>query len=119
MKNFNLLALFSILLIIQFSCTKKNATDFIDEVSSTDTVTYTGKIKSIIDVNCVSCHNENTANGGIRLHNYQEVKAVGESGSLYEVLITTDPVKKMPFGSSLPANEIEAIKMWIDQKYKE
>jgi hypothetical protein len=103
-----------------YSCIKKNESDFVEKsISATDTVTYTKNIEAIITSYCVNCHNDNTANGGIRLHNYQEVKKVGQSGLLYEVLVTNDPVKRMPPSGSLPASDVEAVRKWVKQGYIE
>lgn len=49
----------------------------------TTNITYTNTIKSIVDINCVGCHNAGNALGGVDLSTYSLVRLSGENGSLY------------------------------------
>ena len=48
-----------------------------DELCDSTDITYTETVFSILNENCISCHNEANPSGGINLSNYQNSKAVG------------------------------------------
>lgn len=81
----------------------------------TGNVTFSGKVKPILDLKCVGCHNNSIANGSVNLSTHAGVHAVALSGQLYGAISHTPGYSFMPKNSSqLPQCEIDAIKIWID-----
>lgn len=90
-----------------------------------DTIYYNRDIQPLLNTNCAysGCHDAATATDGVDLSDYNAVMNTADvnpfdaNGSdLYEVLIETDPDKRMPFNQPpLPAAQIERIRQWIVQ----
>jgi hypothetical protein len=78
-------------------------------------VTYSGKIRSILDGKCVGCHNPSLLNGGVNLANYSGVQTVALNGRLYGAVSHSPGFKPMPYNSNaLPQCEVDAIRIWIN-----
>jgi uncharacterized membrane protein len=110
MKNVNYLLL---LLVLLNSCAKEE-----DKKTTCDTtsVTYSSTIRSILNDNCMNCHNSGSALGGVVLETHAQVAAYSTSLNdvFYVSLTTATGAKKMPQGGSLPNCDIEKVKTWIE-----
>lgn len=77
-----------------------------------DAVTYNNTVKAILDNACVQCHNASNANGGVRLHNYANARAVADSGRMIARMTSTS--SPMPPSGNLPDPIIQDILDWIE-----
>jgi hypothetical protein len=91
-----------------------------------DTVYFENSILPIFQTNCAKsgCHDDITAQKGIRLNSYANIMASGEieagkpgEGDIVEKISETDPDKIMPPPPELALNatQIDLIKKWISQ----
>ena len=81
----------------------------------TTNVTFSGTIKSIIDINCKGCHSGANPNGGVSLTTYAEVATVAFSGQLTGVINGTSGFPKMPpSGPGLDNCQIDQIEKWVN-----
>ncbi|WP_299106044.1 hypothetical protein [uncultured Winogradskyella sp.] len=111
MKIKNLLYL---LLVISFyNCSYVNEDDLTENLSE-DLVNYEDNIKTIIDNNCIACHNNPPVNGApMSLTTYSNVKDAIENRSLINRISSTDLGFSMPFGGPrLPQNLIDLLLLW-------
>ncbi len=84
------------------------------EECDTTNVTYSVKIRSILDAKCVGCHNNTVASDGINLTNYTGVQTVALNGRLFGAVNHSPGFTAMPQGGAkLPDCEIAAIRIWI------
>lgn len=74
--------------------------------------TYVGKVKSIIDANCVSCHSPEWGQTPY-LQTYDEVKAAIVYGVLIEK-IEAPSGQGMPMDARMSQANIDAIKAWAN-----
>ncbi len=74
-------------------------------------------IRGLIEDKCFSCHQSSGVLWTLTIPGLTTagVLKIGkpDESSLYIRLISTDPTKRMPVGSSLPGDEIELIRSWI------
>jgi hypothetical protein len=91
-----------------------------------DTVYFQNTIFPLIQSNCAfsGCHGNGSARNGVDLSTYTSIINTADvrindplGSDLYEVLIETDPSKRMPPPprNALSASEIEMIRRWIEQ----
>ncbi|NVO19265.1 MAG: hypothetical protein HXX13_06160 [Bacteroidetes bacterium] len=84
-------------------------------------VNYSGTIRSILDNNCVSCHNTALASGNLSLLTYDEVKnATDPSSATFMNLldhIEGNGYSQMPQNGSLSTCNIAQIKKWINDGF--
>jgi hypothetical protein len=91
-----------------------------------DTAYFQTQVLPILISNCAKsgCHNEEDHKEGIVLNNYSNVMATGDidpgdpgNSEIYEVLIETDPDKRMPVppATQLTNEQINIIYKWIAQ----
>jgi hypothetical protein len=84
---------------------------------------FTNQIKAILEKNCISCHNQAKAKGGLDLTSHSGLMAGGESGHvidpvnpekslLLEVLGYEGDIQMPPRGK-LPDSAINSIRQWI------
>lgn len=104
-----------------------------DKVESCDpnTVYFEKDILPILTSNCAApgCHDAITAAEDIILNNYTNVVTTTEikiddpmKSEIYEVMIETDPKKRMPqpdSGLSMPQDQIDLVLKWIQQGAKD
>lgn len=112
-----LVALFG--LIFTIGCEKENEEDLTDDdvtACDTENVTFSGKVTDILEqYQCVGCHNSIAASGGVRLHDYTNVKVYVDNGSLLGSIRHDSGFKPMPQGSGkIPSCNIEQIEAWIN-----
>lgn len=88
-----------------FSIGCKKEGDRLQEIECDgSTRTYQDDIKTIIDANCVSCHNE--------YGDYVGVKNSVDNGSFEREVITN---QTMPRGGDLTPSELTKIRCWLEQ----
>lgn len=91
-----------------------------------DTVYFEMQILPILQSNCAmsGCHNAASAQDGVILTDYVNVMNTADvrpfdldGSDLYEVLVETDPDKKMPPSPNIPlsSDQISLIAQWINQ----
>ena len=91
-----------------------------DEECDTTNVTFAEQVWPIIQNNCFGCHSGQNPNGGIRLENFNDVRAVGlnapgSPGSLIGAITWTSGNVPMPFnGSQLSECDISIVTTWVD-----
>ncbi len=86
-------------------------------VSACDTSVYSfsGAISPIIAKQCLGCHQNPGASGGLDLSSYNNVKNVGLNGKLMNSLRGTNGLSKMPpSGAGLSDCELKQVQKWID-----
>jgi uncharacterized membrane protein len=71
-------------------------------------------VNPIITANCLGCHNNSLASGGINLNGYNNIKTQALNGKLLCVIQQTGACSSMPQNApKLGANCIELIQNWI------
>lgn len=71
-------------------------------------------VNSIIQANCVSCHQTGFASAGVNLDSYSNIKNYGTNGRLYGSISGAAGYKKMPPSGQLTTCDIAIVKKWID-----
>ncbi|WP_299095942.1 hypothetical protein [uncultured Winogradskyella sp.] len=96
------------------NCSYNSEDDLTEDVIIEEFVTYEDNIKSIIDTNCISCHNSPPINGAPNsLVTYNDVVDAIENRDLIGRISTTDAGFVMPFGGPrLPQNLIDLVVQW-------
>lgn len=78
-------------------------------------VTFSGDIMPLIGTFCEGCHSGSNAGGDILLNDYDDVFAIGESGSLWGSINWSDYFANMPQNSSkLTDCQIRMFEIWLD-----
>ncbi|WP_027138747.1 hypothetical protein [Gaetbulibacter saemankumensis] len=100
--------------ILLFNCANDSEDDLIDPTPIPAVVTYDADIKSIIDINCISCHSDPATSGAsIPLTTYNQVKSAVENNNLIGRINGDGPGGIMPQGGpKLPQNTIDLIEKW-------
>ncbi len=113
MKTKYLISLIVIALVL-IGCTNVSESDLIEFVPVEENVTYNSHIKTIIDNNCIVCHNNPPENGApMPLITYENVKQAMENRGLIERISSNDQDFLMPFGGQrLPQNLIDLVVQW-------
>jgi cytochrome c5 len=83
------------------------------ECDSTN-VTYAVQVTSIMDANCVACHNATSASGNVSLHNYTAVKTNVDNGKLSGAINHLFGYAAMPPSGKMNECNLTIIKKWID-----
>lgn len=78
------------------------------------TVSYTADVSKLISSSCLGCHSGSSASGGINLSTYAGVKAVANSGKLYNSVAQNGSAVAMPPAQKLSTCDISKIKSWVD-----
>jgi len=108
-------------LVLFFSCTDDKESDLIEEIII-ETVTYTDNVKTIIDNNCIVCHNSGVNPiAPFPLETYTEVmeKAENEGPLLFRIQLPTGDPQIMPQTGKMPQNLIDFIVSWADDGFLE
>lgn len=96
----------------------------LSDTCSLDTIYFMSEILPIFKNNCATsgCHDANSAKDGVILDSYVNIIRTGDieafdvdAGDIYEVITETDPDKVMPPGGKLSPEQINAIRIWINQ----
>jgi hypothetical protein len=102
-----------LLLVISNSCKKESDVGSYD--CSAVVATYTGDIKTIMDKNCVSCHNSSSKGSGYDLSTYNSVKSSASSQAFLGSIEHRSGYDAMPKGGSkLSQTDIQKIYCWIN-----
>ena len=78
-------------------------------------VTYAGKVLSIIQSNCYSCHGSGSAQGNVNLDGYTNLKAYADNGKLMGAIEHKTGYSPMPQGGKLSDCDIAVIQKWISE----
>lgn len=80
-----------------------------------DTVTYTKQIQTLLNNNCVSCHNSSFSSGSVDLSTYTLAKAKALDGRIKVRAIDNSDVKgPMPQGGLMPQADLDLLQCWIN-----
>lgn len=116
-------ALFIVLCITVFSCTKdkgKVAVPVTLSPDACDSATYNFKVKAIIDTKCKTCHNPSGQQPSPLLTDYATVKAQADGGRIKERCLDMTPSAMPPAGyPELSSEEKSIIKCWLDKNSPE
>lgn len=111
------LLIISAVALVAFACSKENEEDLSDTCGTAD-VSYASDVSQILTSNCTSCHNQQSASGGVMLHDYENVKVHAESGSLLGSIKHEAGYSNMPQGQEkLPECNIAIIEAWVNDGY--
>lgn len=114
MKYIFLIISFSVITVSFLSCEKENQEELSDTCGTLD-VSFAEDVSPILNSNCTQCHNGQAANGGVQLHNYENVKIHAENGSLLGSIKHESGFSNMPQGQDkLPECNIAIIEAWIN-----
>lgn len=84
------------------------------------TITYTKNVKSIIDANCISCHQNGRSAAFRPLTTFAEVKAATENaGLLNRIQLQNGQQGIMPQGGRMSQTNIDLIVKWNTDGLKE
>lgn len=115
MKNYLKVIQLLALSLAFFSCTNHSLDDLTEPIPQVNSITYNDHVKSIIDNNCIFCHDNPAVNGAsASLLTYNQVKsAVLNLNLINRVSAQSGEVGAMPFGGPrLPQNLIDVIIQW-------
>ncbi|WP_296383884.1 hypothetical protein [Winogradskyella sp.] len=106
--------IYILLISVFYNCSYVNEDDLTEDIIIDDIVNYQDNIKSIIDNNCIFCHNNPPVNGApMPLITYDNVKDAIENRGLISRISSTDVGFGMPFGGPrLPQNLIDLVIQW-------
>ena len=108
-----------IITIITAACYNDNMEYLYPELpGSCDTtnVTFSGKVKSVIDNNCVGCHSSSNPSGSVNLDGYSNVNTYAGNGKLMGTINQSSGFSPMPKnGNKLSSCQINIIQIWIDK----
>ncbi len=99
---------------------------FVSHASSADESVFARDVAPVLVRKCLTCHNDEKAKGGYRLHDTKVLLKAGDSGEapvtagkpeashLFALLVHPDADERMPQKDEpLPKSDIEAIRRWI------
>lgn len=107
---------FALLLLSSFAMTQCS-TSVIEEVVIAETITYTKDVKTIIDNNCVSCHNATDLVAGLDISSFATLQSATENGNV--IARINDASSPMPQSGLMDATLIATIEKWVDDGYLE
>jgi hypothetical protein len=118
--NIKTVFLFGILLGLFFSCTTDSEFDLIEPIN-TNNITYTNTVKSIIDANCIVCHNSGVEPiAPFPLETYNQVRDKAENGPLlFRIQLPDGDPQIMPQTGKMPQSNIDPIVAWAAQGFVE
>ncbi|WP_213522875.1 hypothetical protein [Nonlabens sp.] len=102
------------------SCSNTSPDDLVDDTPITTTIKYTTDIFPIVESQCLSCHNDNSASGNNSYSSYTQFRNATENGNVIDRITRSvgDPLL-MPQGGQLPQNSIDIILQWQLDGYLE
>ena len=97
------------------SCYYDNEEELYPNGCNTSDVTYSSAIVSIMEANCLSCHNNMSQNGNVNLEGYDNILEYVEDGSLIGSMRHDPGFSRMPQGTPKLSNcTIDRVQAWID-----
>ncbi|MBW1295777.1 hypothetical protein [Aquimarina litoralis] len=96
------------------SCENDSEDDLVDVTPPVTLVTYDANVKSIIDSNCIACHNDPPVNfAPMPLLTFAQVKEAVDNRGLLDRVSSEDISFLMPAGGPrLPQTTIDVILQW-------
>jgi uncharacterized membrane protein len=80
----------------------------------TNTFTYSGAVRPLIESKCLGCHNATAPSGGVNLSDYTNTRALAINGRLYGSIAHQTGYSPMPKNSAkLSDCEIRQVQRWI------
>lgn len=111
MKSILITLLFLVLL---FSCTYNKEELLYNNVCDTSNVKYNVQVVNTLTYNCLGCHSGASAQGGIMLDDYANVRAMAMSGRLLGAITHSAGYRAMPdLAPKLSECRIAEIRTWI------
>lgn len=96
----------------------KNSSDCGGATCDTVNVSFSGRIKPIIDTWCIGCHNTNSSGGGYDFSTYEGVKsAIAPDDRLTGSVLQLSGYSKMPQTGKLDDCDLKAIQKWVSSGY--
>jgi hypothetical protein len=105
-KRLTFLMLLGVLLTSCLTNVEEEAVDQDPTVDPCEGITYSLKVKPIIDANCVQCHG-----AGGNFPNLTTYNGVNANAGIVKSEVVS---RRMPQGGSLTSEEITAISCWVD-----
>lgn len=102
-------------------CTSDSTEDLIDNTPIGESITYSDDVKSIVDLNCISCHANPPINGApMSLTTYENVKdAILHRGLIDRISRENGQPGLMPLGGPrLLQSKIDIIMQWEIQGFQ-
>jgi len=101
-------------------CASDSQSDLVETINI-DRVTYLDNVKTIIDNNCIVCHNSGpNPIGPFPLETYNEVKEKAQNGALLiRIQLPAGDPSVMPKTGKMPQQLIDVILAWAEQGYLE
>lgn len=82
---------------------------------NTTNVTYSGRVRPVLQTSCIGCHSGSAPSGGINLSTHAGVAAVANNGKLFGAISHQSGFVAMPLGGQkMPQCTIDQLKAWID-----
>ena len=110
-----------ITMVYTSSCYYDNQQELYPGQAQCDTanVGFAKNIKSLIDAQCVGCHNTAAPTAGVALSTHAEILVYAKSGQLYGVLARIAPYTQQQFmppgGAKWNDCNLSKLKSWIDK----
>ena len=96
-------------------CYYDNVTDLYPNGCNVIDVSYSRNIFPILEVNCLTCHDETSQQGGVVLEEYDDLIRYVENGKLMGSIQHEDGYEPMPLtGGKLSNCQIKKFQSWID-----
>ncbi|RMF22345.1 MAG: hypothetical protein D6765_14385 [Bacteroidetes bacterium] len=93
---------------------KEDLYQFVDQSCEVAQATYAADVLPILELNCISCHNNGNPQGGVTLEGYDNCKQHVDNGSLLGSIEHASGYAPMPPGGRLAPCDIQTIKTWIE-----
>lgn len=121
MNEFKKIGALVIIIAGIYSCESSTFEEIGESVPIDETITYTTHVKTIIDANCVSCHNPEGDAYFTPLTTYEEVRtAVVETNLLERIQMQNGEPDIMPqTGGRMPQDKIDLIIRWTEEGFLE
>lgn len=108
-----------VFMIVTSACYNNNMEYLYPQVpGSCDTtnVTFSGKVKPVLDNNCVGCHNTANASGSVNLDGFSNITPYVNNGKLMGTISHTSGFSPMPKnGNKLSDCQINVVQIWINK----
>ncbi|MBC8082064.1 MAG: hypothetical protein H7Z21_02530 [Hymenobacter sp.] len=105
-------------ILLLAACASENGEDLTADAPPTPAcgtagVTYALTVAPLLQKNCISCHNNSFASGGVNLSVYAQVRAIANDGRLMGTINHDAGYKAMPLGAKLPDCDISQLRRWV------
>ena len=105
----------AVLVVITSACYYDNVEDLYPNGCNTTDVTYSEDVVSILQSNCLSCHNDLSEQGGVNLDGYDNLIPYVEDGSFMGSIRHEEGWEPMPLtGGMISSCSIDKLQAWID-----